>query len=63
MNQAIKLAKEICRKITAVNKTKSETLKRDYNKSISNDIDELSYYCECLQIDVKEVFNRVVKGI
>lgn len=60
MNQAVKLAKEICRKITAVNKTKSETLKRDYNKSINNDIAELIYYCESLQIDIQEVFNKVV---
>ena len=60
MNAAVELAKEIYRKIKAREKTKSETLKRDYAKSITRDYKELLYYCTVRGISIDEVWEQAV---
>ena len=61
MNSAVELAKEIYRKIKAREKTKSETLKRDYAKSITRDYKELLYYCKVRQININEVWDEAIR--
>lgn len=51
MNKALELAQEIRRKQSAVQKTKSEKLKRDYSKSIVRSIRDLKYYCKAMNLD------------
>ena len=60
MNSAVDLAKEIYRKIKAREKTNSEHLKRDYAKSITRDYKELLYYCQQMNINIDDVWKKVV---
>lgn len=57
MKQAKEMAKEIYRKKQALQKTKSEHLKRDYTKSINSDLRELKDYCKFKGLDIKEVLS------
>ena len=61
MNNAVELAKEIYRKIKAREKTKSETLKRDYAKSITRDYKELLYYCQVRGLSIDEVWDETIR--
>lgn len=56
MNKAVEFAKEILRKEKAVQKSKSNKLKRDYNKGITSEKEELEFYCKCKGISVSEVY-------
>jgi len=60
VNSAVDLAKEIYRKIKAREKTNSEHLKRDYAKSITRDYKELLYYCQQMNINIDDVWKKVV---
>ena len=62
MNEAVKFAKEIIRKRDAAYKTKSEKLRRDYEKSIQRDQRELVYYAKAKRLDMKEVWERAFYG-
>lgn len=55
MKQAMKLIENINRKKTAIKKSSSDYLKRDFEKSIRDDIEELKDYCQFKNIDFKEV--------
>ena len=58
MNEAVRFAKEIIRKRRALYKTKSETLRRDYEKSIQTDMADLLYYVRCHKLSMVEVWER-----
>ena len=60
MTEAIKFAKEIMRKKDAVKRTNSIYLKRDYEKSIQEDIKELRFYCESKGLSMKEIVARAI---
>ena len=57
MEQAVRFAREIIRKRRATNKTKSNKLKRDYNKSISQDMKDLLFYVKCHNLDMQDVWD------
>ena len=56
MNKAVEFAKEILRKEKAVQKSESNKLKRDYNKGIASEKEELEFYCKCKKISISEVY-------
>lgn len=58
---AINYAKEIYRKRIAVEKTKSDTLKRDYWKNIKKSRKELKYYCKMTGLNYAEIIDKAVK--
>lgn len=58
MKQALKVAAEIERLKGAIERTKSEKLKRDYSKGIRNLTAELKEYCGYRKID----FNELIRG-
>ena len=60
MTEAVKFAKEIMRKKDAVKRTQSEMLKRDYEKSIKDDVKELRYYCDSKGLNMKEIVARAM---
>lgn len=62
MKQALILMKEIERKRKAVNKSSSEYLKKDYEKRIERDIQELKDYCKFKGLDYKAVTGERTYG-
>ena len=56
MKQAVKFAKEIIRKQKAIEKTKSNMLKNDYQKSIKEDEKELVYYCNAKNLSLEKIW-------
>lgn len=63
MNKAIEFYSEILRKRQALQKSKSQNLKRDYAKSINRSMHELRQYCDFKNISVAEVIKRTETGI
>lgn len=61
MTNAIKFAKEIYRKMTAIELSNSQHLKSDYKKSIKRDYEDLKFYCECKNIDINDVWLKVIQ--
>ncbi len=61
MECAVGFAKEIIRKREAVNATKSQKLKHDYNKSINADMNDLLFYVQCHRLDMSEIWNKAFK--
>ena len=61
LDEAIRFAAEIIRKRDATDKTVSPRLKRDYNKSISSDMEDLLFYVKCHKLDMSEVWNKAFK--
>lgn len=62
MSNAIKFAKEIYKKMTAIESTNSKHLKADYKKSIKRDYEDLKFYCECKNIEINDVWKKVIQG-
>lgn len=63
MNKALELAQEIRRKQSAVQKTKSEKLKRDYSKSIVRSIRDLKYYCKSKNLDYVRISEEFISKL
>ena len=61
MDEAIRFAVEIIRKRDATDKTISPRLKRDYNKSINTDMEDLLFYAQCHKLDMNEIWNTAFK--
>lgn len=57
MEQARIFAKEINRKIQAIEKTKSQYLKNDYAKSVRADLEELKTYCNYKGLNFTDFIN------
>ena len=57
MEEAVKFALEIIRKREAAYETKSPKLRRDYNKSVSQDMKDLIYYAQCHKLDMVDIWN------
>lgn len=65
MNEAVKFAIEIIRKREALYNTKSEKLRRDYEKSIQTDMKDLLFYVRCHRLNMTDVWKmafKVMKG-
>lgn len=56
MIEAVKFAREIIRKREASKKTKSEKLRRDYEKSIQRDQRDLVYYAQARGLDMRAIW-------
>lgn len=56
MIEAVKFAREIIRKREASKKTKSEKLRRDYEKSIQRDQRDLVYYAQVRGLNMKAIW-------
>lgn len=56
MREAVSFAREIIRKREASKKTKSEKLRRDYEKSIQRDQKELIFYAKAKGLDMKAIW-------
>ena len=61
MVEAVEFAKEIYRKMTAIDLSKSQQLKTDYKKSIRRDYEDLKFYCECKNISINDVWLKVIQ--
>ena len=60
MNEAVRFAKEIIRKRLALYATQSETLRRDYEKSIKRDMNDLLFYARHHNIEMNEVWKQAL---
>ena len=58
IKNAVIFAKEILQKKKAVLETSSYKLKKEYRKSIQEDLEELQYYCDAMGLSVSEVLRR-----
>lgn len=58
MKNAVIFAKEILQKKKAVLETSSYKLKKEYRKSIQEDLEELQYYCDAMGLSVSEALRR-----
>ncbi len=58
MKNAVIFAKEILQKKKAIAETSSYKLKKEYRKSIQEDLGELQYYCDAKGLSISEVFKR-----
>lgn len=56
MIEAVKFAREIIRKREASKKTKSDLLRRDYEKSIQRDQKELIFYAKAKGLDMTAIW-------
>lgn len=60
MQQALKIVEEINRMSKAIEKTKSEYLKRDYGKAIKRKTAELRQYCRLNQLNYNAIINTKI---
>lgn len=63
MKAAIELARRILSKEEAIRKTKTWTVKRDLQKSVLDDKNELLYYCRNRGFTIDKVFKEAKKPL
>ena len=60
MDEAVRFAREIIRKRLALYNTESKSLKRDYEKSIQRDMEDLLFYARHHKLEMNAVWRRAL---